>query len=270
MLFFKIDSVTGMLDATNDPIAELINAVSSDIIEFTAAGSFETFKDSAEQLNSMAVYKNLAERCALIGLSVSKVGGHEALWLLQARISVRASVGCVRSLPFPRSPACQPASASSALGAQVVFRGFIAPQRLQKMHDDAIERRTRLVLERESEVQEQSLQDERLAHEQERSLVQRKMAKEKAQHDAELRLALFEQEQAELTAAAVAELARQNDQQAAEIAHLQRLQDTLSLRPSDMSALLVARTQGAPAKLIQITGSGGQGTAPIVQLLGEA
>eukprot|EP00966_Prymnesium_polylepis_P026072 600941-Prymnesium_polylepis.2 len=32
--------------------------------------------------------------------------------------------------------------------SKVVFRGYMAPQRLQKMHDDAIERRTKLVLER--------------------------------------------------------------------------------------------------------------------------
>ena len=32
---------------------------------------------------------------------------------------------------------------------KVVFRGYGAPQRLQKMHDDAIERRTKLVLDRD-------------------------------------------------------------------------------------------------------------------------
>merc|ERR1712178_580685 len=37
---------------------------------------------------------------------------------------------------------------------KVVFRGYGAPQRLQKMHDDAIERRTKLALDRENEQQE--------------------------------------------------------------------------------------------------------------------
>merc|ERR1719386_260924 len=48
---------------------------------------------------------------------------------------------------------------------KVVFRGYGAPQRLQKMHDDAIERRTKLVLDRENQEQEQQLQDIKLERE---------------------------------------------------------------------------------------------------------
>merc|ERR1712003_64501 len=51
---------------------------------------------------------------------------------------------------------------------KVVFRGYGAPLRLQKMHDDAIERRTKLALERENEEQEQKMQDMKLAREEER------------------------------------------------------------------------------------------------------
>merc|ERR1711988_808145 len=69
--------------------------------------------------------------------------------------------------------------------SKVVFRGFMAPQRLQKMHDDAIERRTKLVLERESEVQEQKLADERLAKEEEREKTKRAMETAKAEHVAQ-------------------------------------------------------------------------------------
>merc|ERR1711988_248748 len=69
--------------------------------------------------------------------------------------------------------------------SKVVFRGFMAPQRLQKMHDDAIERRTRLVLERESEVQEQKLKDDRLAKEEEREKMKRQMERAQAEHVAQ-------------------------------------------------------------------------------------
>merc|ERR1712048_1167746 len=48
---------------------------------------------------------------------------------------------------------------------KVVFRGYGAPQRLQKMHDDAIERRTKLALDRENEEQEQRLQGMNLERE---------------------------------------------------------------------------------------------------------
>merc|ERR1712228_378582 len=58
---------------------------------------------------------------------------------------------------------------------KVVFRGYGAPQRLQKMHDDAIERRTKLALDSENENQEQRLQDMKLAREEERLRKRQKM-----------------------------------------------------------------------------------------------
>merc|ERR1719478_924685 len=128
-----------MLDTTNDPIADIINSVSSDVISFCSSRTLE-------QLNMLGVYQSLTSTVASRGLSVSKV----------------------------------------------VFRGFLAPQRLQKMHDDAIERRTKLVLERESELQEQKLQDERLAKEEEREKTKRAMEMAKAEHRARLQRSEFE------------------------------------------------------------------------------
>merc|ERR1711920_834535 len=61
---------------------------------------------------------------------------------------------------------------------KVVFRGYGAPQRLQKMHDDAIERRTKLALDRENEDQEQKMQDMKLAREEERVRTRQRMEKE--------------------------------------------------------------------------------------------
>merc|ERR1719473_2223793 len=81
--------------------------------------------------------------------------------------------------------------------SKVVFRGYLAPQRLQKMHDDAIEKRTRLVLERESEVQEQKLKDERLAKEEERQTTMRSMERAQADHKAALARTSFEARQRE-------------------------------------------------------------------------
>merc|ERR1712188_262705 len=66
---------------------------------------------------------------------------------------------------------------------KVVFRGYGAPQRLQKMHDDAIERRTKLALDRENEDQEQTLQDMKIAREQERLRKRQKMEKETKAHE---------------------------------------------------------------------------------------
>merc|ERR1719203_316609 len=61
---------------------------------------------------------------------------------------------------------------------KVVFSGYGAPPRLQKMHDDAIERRTQLALERENVEQEQQMQDMKLSREEERLRKKQKMEKE--------------------------------------------------------------------------------------------
>merc|ERR1711972_474131 len=69
---------------------------------------------------------------------------------------------------------------------KVVFRGYGAPQRLQKMHDDAIERRTKLALDRENEDQEQRMQDMKLTREEERLRKRQSMEKETKVHELEL------------------------------------------------------------------------------------
>merc|ERR1711881_18276 len=122
MIFFRLKEIDTMLQETHDPIADFVNAVSSDVIEFVSRKSFEEFKASTQQMNELEVYQQLTSRAKGIGYEVTKV----------------------------------------------VFRGYGAPQRLQKMHDDAIERRTKLALDRETEEQEQGLEDMRLEHEEER------------------------------------------------------------------------------------------------------
>merc|ERR1719331_1208885 len=103
MIFYCLKDVAVMLQETHDPIAEFINAVTSDVIEFVAPRTFEEFKLSSGRLNDLGVFPQLTSRAASIGFEVGKV----------------------------------------------VFRGYDAPQRLQKMHDDAIEQRTQLALQKE-------------------------------------------------------------------------------------------------------------------------
>merc|ERR1719203_866575 len=81
---------------------------------------------------------------------------------------------------------------------KVVFRGYGAPSRLQKMHDDAIERRTQLALERENVEQEQQMQDMKLAREEERLRKRQKMEKETKAHERELQRAAHEAKQQEI------------------------------------------------------------------------
>merc|ERR1712151_1482471 len=81
---------------------------------------------------------------------------------------------------------------------KVVFRGYGAPLRLQKMHDGAIERRTKLALERENEEQEQKMQDMKLAREEERLRKKQTMEKETKAHERELQRAAHEAQQQEI------------------------------------------------------------------------
>merc|ERR1719310_142677 len=141
-----------MLKETHDPTADFINSISSDVIEFVAARSFEDFKGATDQLNDLSVYQQLTSRAKGIGFEVTKV----------------------------------------------VFRGYGAPQRLQKMHDDAIERRTKLALERENEDQEQKLLDMKLVHEEERLRKRRQMETDTKEHERKLQRSAHEAKQQEL------------------------------------------------------------------------
>merc|ERR1711988_1683048 len=136
MIFYRLKDIDTMLKETHDPIADFINSVTSDVIEFVSGSSFEEFKAASDRLNDLSVYKQLTTRAQGIGFEVTKV----------------------------------------------VFRGYGAPSRLQKMHDDAIERRTKLVLERENEDQEQKMLDMRLGHEQERQRKKLQIETETKEH----------------------------------------------------------------------------------------
>merc|ERR1712008_543311 len=130
--------------------------------------------------------------------------------------------------------------------AKVVFRGYGAPGRLQKMHDDAIERRTKLALDSENENQEQQLQDMKLEHEEERLRKRRQMEAETKAHERELQKAAHEAKQLELL-----------QERQTQLEHLASMQKTLSLSSEQLAAYLLASEQGPPAKLVQIIGEDG-------------
>jgi len=66
--------------------------------------------------------------------------------------------------------------------AKVVYRGYHASDKLQQMHDQAIETRTRLKLEDETERQGQELEDMRLTREQAREQMKQDMAEADVKH----------------------------------------------------------------------------------------
>ncbi len=140
MIFFALDDIERMLDQTHDPVADFVNAVTADIIDFASGHSFEEFKENSHRLNDVDQYANLMGRAERIGYRIHKV----------------------------------------------VYRGYTASEKLQAMHDSAIEARTGLKLEAETERQQQELADLKLAREAEREQRQREMERERAEHQRKL------------------------------------------------------------------------------------
>merc|ERR1712187_336428 len=132
---------------------------------------------------------------------------------------------------------------------KVVFRGYGAPQRLQKMHDDAIERRTKLALERENEEQEQRLQDMKLEREEDRLRKRMHMEVETKDHERKLQRAAHEAKQHEL----------ENDR-AAQLRHFVNIKQELGLSADQLSSYLISSEQGPPGKLVQIVAKDGSNT----------
>merc|ERR1712032_1139759 len=133
---------------------------------------------------------------------------------------------------------------------KVVFRGYGAPQRLQKMHDDAIERRTKLALDRENVDQEQKMQDMKLAREEERLRKRQKMEKETKAHERELQREAYEAQQKEML----------RDRQS-RLEHLMNMKDSIGLSGDQLASYLLASEQGPPGKVIQIQGAPRDGSA---------
>ncbi|RYX99595.1 hypothetical protein EON78_03460, partial [bacterium] len=147
MIFFEIENLQLMLTQTHDPIADFINALTSDIIDFVSGLSFEKFKENTDKLNDLATYKQLVTRSEKIGYKIGKV----------------------------------------------VYRGYTANHRLQEMHNDAIESRTRLKLESETEDQAQKLADFKLIKDYQRSEKKREMEQEEIIHKNKMSQLVYEE-----------------------------------------------------------------------------
>eukprot|EP00118_Oscarella_pearsei_P003611 m.15066 g.15066 ORF g.15066 m.15066 type:complete len:406 (+) comp26142_c0_seq1:142-1359(+) len=74
MLFYEISSIEQMLQQTKDPIADMANAVTADVVAFASHLTYEQFLDKTGQLNVLEEsYPQLLARTKSIGYNVSKV-----------------------------------------------------------------------------------------------------------------------------------------------------------------------------------------------------
>lgn len=214
MVFFELQNIETMLDQTHDPIADFINAVTADVIDFVGTRSFEKFKQNTEKLNDLDTFANLTARAERIGYKVNKV----------------------------------------------VYRGYHASDKLQVMHDDAIEARTALKLQAETEEQAQDLADLKLERQAERSLKQCRLEQQQAEHnilmekmahDEKLRMANAENESDVQARRRLNEIELENLRagNAEQVGFLKAMQDM----QVDLTRYLIAQYQN-PDRLIKITG----------------
>lgn len=225
MIFFELADIERMLDQTHDPIADFINAVTADVVDFVGARSFEIFKQDTEKLNELETYRNLTSRAQRIGYQVNKV----------------------------------------------VYRGYTAGETLQSMHDGAIETRTRLKLDSETEAQAQELADEQLAREAARAEQRQAMEArqtehtihlQRLEHEEQIRQEEIQNKAEEETSRRVNKLEREHQRDLNEVAlvHKQatneeqsRFLATMREMQVDLTRYLVAQYQN-PDRLIRISG----------------
>lgn len=73
MIFFELVDIEKMLDATNDPISDMINSVNADIMTFAAERTYEALLAESNQLSNNSTYKILGARMNTVGYILNKV-----------------------------------------------------------------------------------------------------------------------------------------------------------------------------------------------------
>lgn len=215
MIFFELADIERMLDQTHDPIADFINAVTADVMEFAAALPFEQFKEQTARLNALPTYRQLVQRAERVGYGVNKV----------------------------------------------VYRGYQASAKLQAMHDGAIEARTKLRLEAETEQQAQELADLKLDRERERAVQRQQMTAAEAEHKIRVERIAHDERLRRAQAEHEAKLEETRTTNALDIQHREAVSRErlaylrgMEQMNVDLTRYLVAR-QRSPDRLIRIDGS---------------
>lgn len=73
MIFFELVDIEKMLDSTNDPISDMINAANADVMTFGASRTYEGLLADSNGLSENATYPLLISRMASIGYQLNKV-----------------------------------------------------------------------------------------------------------------------------------------------------------------------------------------------------
>jgi len=73
IMFYRLTNIEQMLNTTQDPTGDLINAMCADVISRVAESTFETFVERSSELNDLSTFPALTKRAPAIGFEVVKV-----------------------------------------------------------------------------------------------------------------------------------------------------------------------------------------------------
>ncbi len=238
MIFYHLSNIEKMLDGTHDPVTDLINNVTADIVDFVGARSFQKFKTEAEQLNKLDSYQQLLKSTEKIGYQVGKVvyRGYLASPKLQAMhnnaIETRTNLELKAEMEMQEQD--------------------LEDMRQKRLHE-------RLARERkEKEESSKQLLDLRAAEHEEKLRIERReheevLAKEAARHEVH---------RLQEKALREAELAHERQREAIKFEALKRLHDEVQL---DITSYLVAQYQH-PDKVLKIIAESQQQQSPPPQI----
>lgn len=85
MLFYQLVDIERMLSATEDPIADCMNALKSDLVAFGSFNTFEEVLSKTAELGNLLTFTSLTTVAPTLGLRVEKVvyRGYQASYTLQ-------------------------------------------------------------------------------------------------------------------------------------------------------------------------------------------
>jgi len=73
MLCYRITDLVEMLDTTNDPVGDVVNAMCADVVAWAASRSYTKTLQETGSLSDLKIFPRLVEACAKTGLTVRKV-----------------------------------------------------------------------------------------------------------------------------------------------------------------------------------------------------
>jgi hypothetical protein len=85
MVVYELNDVFRMLDMTQDPISDFVNAICADVVSFVGKHTFSEFLLHSQELNSFESYTNLTQRASRIGYSIKSIvyNGYQSSSILQ-------------------------------------------------------------------------------------------------------------------------------------------------------------------------------------------